>query len=282
MDSQAGFGPVDDFGLIAISPDPDFARRALALLKSGNAAQAALLAREGTIRFPWYATGFLVLTQCFREMNRLEEAYQAALAGLYLLPDSIVLQQHVNELYVPPPINRDEPMILPLPEPVRSVEPAPETPPSVADPESQGLESVDPAPFTGYDHSSKPESTETPELEAQAPPPTGATVSSAPAAESENVPSQNPDPDPYEGFAPPAVHHPAPESEGDSEEEASHNDGVLRPVSATLAEIYVQQGEFGEAVRAYRALAESEPGGYEKYGARLEELEEILRQQLYG
>jgi tetratricopeptide (TPR) repeat protein len=50
-----------------------------------------------------------------------------------------------------------------------------------------------------------------------------------------------------------------------------------RFVTATLAEIYASQGEYGEAIEAYRKLAEQRPGSAERYQRRLKELEELLR-----
>ena len=52
-----------------------------------------------------------------------------------------------------------------------------------------------------------------------------------------------------------------------------------RFVTATLAEIYASQGEYDEAIEAYRTLAAQRPGSAERYQKRLEELEELKRQQ---
>ena len=50
-------------------------------------------------------------------------------------------------------------------------------------------------------------------------------------------------------------------------------------VSVTLAEIYVQQGQFQEAIHAYRALIERHPEEEEKYTRRIAEIEELLRKE---
>ena len=50
-----------------------------------------------------------------------------------------------------------------------------------------------------------------------------------------------------------------------------------RMVTATLAEIYASQGEYGEAIEAYRKLAEQRPGSAERYQRRLRELEDLRR-----
>lgn len=50
-------------------------------------------------------------------------------------------------------------------------------------------------------------------------------------------------------------------------------------VSVTLAEIYVQQGQFQEAIHAYRALIERHPEEEEKHTRRIAEIEELLRKE---
>jgi tetratricopeptide (TPR) repeat protein len=52
-----------------------------------------------------------------------------------------------------------------------------------------------------------------------------------------------------------------------------------RFVTATLAEIYASQGEYDEAIEAYRTLAAQRPGSAERYQKRLAELEELKRMQ---
>jgi tetratricopeptide (TPR) repeat protein len=50
-----------------------------------------------------------------------------------------------------------------------------------------------------------------------------------------------------------------------------------RFVTATLAEIYASQGEYNEAIEAYRTLAAQRPGSAERYQKRLAELEELKK-----
>jgi tetratricopeptide (TPR) repeat protein len=50
-----------------------------------------------------------------------------------------------------------------------------------------------------------------------------------------------------------------------------------RFVTATLAEIYTSQGEYDEAIEAYRTLAAQRPGSAERYQRRLAELEELKK-----
>jgi hypothetical protein len=50
-----------------------------------------------------------------------------------------------------------------------------------------------------------------------------------------------------------------------------------RFVTATLAEIYASQGEYDEAIEAYRTLAVQRPGSAERYQKRLAELEDLKK-----
>ncbi len=67
------------------------------------------------------------------------------------------------------------------------------------------------------------------------------------------------------------------------EERAAHGDAGRpegRPekiVTATLAEIYARQGEYGEAVEAYRMLIRQRPGDAGRFAERLAELERLLQ-----
>jgi tetratricopeptide (TPR) repeat protein len=51
--------------------------------------------------------------------------------------------------------------------------------------------------------------------------------------------------------------------------------------SPTVAEIFVQQGEYGEALRTYRKMLREHPEDFEKYGARIDEIEEMIRKQIF-
>ncbi len=64
-----------------------------------------------------------------------------------------------------------------------------------------------------------------------------------------------------------------PAPEGGNEIPAS----PARFVTATLAEIYANQGEYDEAIEAYRTLAAQRPGSAERYQKRLAELEELKK-----
>lgn len=69
--------------------------------------------------------------------------------------------------------------------------------------------------------------------------------------------------------APPAGTTPPPTGEGAA--------GTRSIVTATLAEIYVNQGEYKEAIEAYRTLMGQRPGESERFEKRIAELEELRR-----
>jgi tetratricopeptide (TPR) repeat protein len=50
-------------------------------------------------------------------------------------------------------------------------------------------------------------------------------------------------------------------------------------VTPTLAEIYVKQGWYDDAIKAYRTLAANKPGEREKFDRRIAEIEELKKQQ---
>jgi len=50
-------------------------------------------------------------------------------------------------------------------------------------------------------------------------------------------------------------------------------------VTPTLAEIYASQGEFGEAIDAYRTLAEHRPEQETRFRERIKQLQELARQR---
>ncbi|MEK9136648.1 MAG: tetratricopeptide repeat protein [Bacteroidota bacterium] len=64
-------------------------------------------------------------------------------------------------------------------------------------------------------------------------------------------------------------------------EEAAHAQGVApsKIVTATLAEIYATQGEYKEAIDAYRKLVSQRPIEAERYAKRIVQLEELSRLQ---
>ena len=55
--------------------------------------------------------------------------------------------------------------------------------------------------------------------------------------------------------------------------------GAAQIVTVTLAEIYAEQGQYGEAVTAYRKLIEQRPADADRYAKRVTQLEELAKSQ---
>lgn len=66
------------------------------------------------------------------------------------------------------------------------------------------------------------------------------------------------------------------------EESTPAKTGASKIVTATLAEIYANQGEYKEAIEAYNKLLEQRPLEAERYQQRIAELENLLRHQEEG
>ena len=77
-------------------------------------------------------------------------------------------------------------------------------------------------------------------------------------------------------ITPPVINYsekaPRPSTEGES----SSGSGFATP---TLAEIYVKQGWYDDAIKAYRALATNRPAEREKFEQRIAEIEELKKKQ---
>lgn len=71
---------------------------------------------------------------------------------------------------------------------------------------------------------------------------------------------------------------PPPGSAGETEGVRDTGEGQLKIVTATLAEIYASQGEYEEAMKAYRRLIELGAGDIGRYRERMDELEILARQ----
>jgi tetratricopeptide (TPR) repeat protein len=63
----------------------------------------------------------------------------------------------------------------------------------------------------------------------------------------------------------------------DGVQEHASEDAALPIVSATLAEIYADQGRYREAIEAYSRLAQQRPAEAGRYRERLAELEKLLQ-----
>jgi tetratricopeptide (TPR) repeat protein len=72
--------------------------------------------------------------------------------------------------------------------------------------------------------------------------------------------------------------HPQPaEGRAISAEQQLAPPGANKIVTATLAEIYANQGEYKEAIEAYKKLAERRPKEAERYERRIAQLEDLAR-----
>lgn len=72
---------------------------------------------------------------------------------------------------------------------------------------------------------------------------------------------------------------PGPEAQAGEEQAPPSESPATRIVTATLAEIYANQGQYREAIRAYRALCEQRPEEAHRYEKRLADLEELAKTQ---
>jgi tetratricopeptide (TPR) repeat protein len=74
---------------------------------------------------------------------------------------------------------------------------------------------------------------------------------------------------------------PVVERQGSAEhpKEATGSGTQSKIVTATLAEIYATQGEYREAIEAYKKLLNQKPLEAERYTKRIQELEQLARQQ---
>jgi tetratricopeptide (TPR) repeat protein len=72
---------------------------------------------------------------------------------------------------------------------------------------------------------------------------------------------------------------PGPEVRAAEEQVPISESPTTRIVTATLAEIYANQGQYREAIKAYRTLCEQRPDEAHRYEKRLADLEELARTQ---
>jgi len=72
---------------------------------------------------------------------------------------------------------------------------------------------------------------------------------------------------------------PGPEAQPGEEPAPASDAPTTRIVTATLAEIYANQGQYREAIKAYRTLCEQRPEEAHRYEKRLADLEELVKMQ---
>ncbi|HUI10937.1 MAG TPA: tetratricopeptide repeat protein [Bacteroidota bacterium] len=229
---------------------PWFARIAADLLDAGNMKEALRVCVEGTRTFPRYTTGRLMLGKCYEALGSHVEAMLEYARVLEVFPDNGLVRELLRR---------------------------------AGQREQQGFEAfagewqarwqgrkdrltfedyVGPAAAAGDSAVGEiiagPE--ETPRIEPPVEAPRETATDVAPDAPKAPLASEAP----LASQAPPAA-----PAQG-------------RFVTATLAEIYASQGEFSEAIEAYRTLAAQRPGSAQRYQKRLEELEELKRKTEQG
>lgn len=196
---------------------PSFAREAETLLQGGDVLEAARLCAEGLVRYPWYATGNLMLGRCHEELGRHGEALVEYRRALVALPDSKVLREAVRRVE----LRQREAYRSFAEEQARMLGPV-----------------VNTRTFEQYVREGDGEN----------------------AAE---FLLQKPKPSP------------AREPTLAVQEAGTEEDGSPEIVTVTLAEIYAAQGQFVEAIGAYRKLLERRPEEAERFRKRIRELEDL-------
>ena len=226
---------------------PWFARVAADLLESGNMKEALRVCVEGTRVFPRYTTGRLMLGKCYEALGSHVEAMLEYARVLEIFPDNPL----VREL-----LRRAEQR------------------------EHQGFEAFA-GEWQARWQGRKDRLTFEEYVGAPAPPAEGSVEQIierlegapriVPVAPVTPVAPQEASPQAATPVGEPASQAPAPASAPQVSPAAPQG----RFVTATLAEIYASQGEYSEAIEAYRTLAAQRPGSAERYQKRLAELEEL-------
>jgi tetratricopeptide (TPR) repeat protein len=184
---------------------PRFAERAVACLALGETAEAERLCEAGVERFPWYATGHLVLGRCRETAGRYRAAAGCYHQVLHILPGLTLAEVALARVSGRP---------------------------------DEGESGVD---FLLRQLG-----------QVRRPPP----------GTEENGPDKG-------------ESVPAGRVEGGNAGRPEVRLGKI--VTATLAEIYARQGEYGEAVEAYRMLIRQRPVDAGRFAERLAELERLLQ-----
>jgi tetratricopeptide (TPR) repeat protein len=184
---------------------PRFAERAAEYLARGETAEANRLCRTGVERFPWYATGHLVLGRCCERAGHYRAAAGCYRQVLQMLPGLAAAEEALARVSGRP--DEDESGVEFL---LRQLGQVKRPPPDTEERGPDRAENV-----------------------------RGRRVEDGDAGR--------------------------PEGSGG------------RIVTATLAEIYARQGQYGEAVEAYRLLIRLRPEDAGRVGERLGELERLLQ-----
>jgi tetratricopeptide (TPR) repeat protein len=236
---------------------PWFARVASGLLEAGATKEALNVCLEGTRVFPRYATGRLMLGKCYEALGWHIEAMLEYRRVIEAFPDNRVVQELVrgveererkdfgafsSECLARLQGTKDR----------MTFEEYIGTGANVSWPLIQSgdskIESNKTPPAVIEEKPTQVEENQAAEVQAESQEPDEVKQDERPQASPETTPEVRP---PDQG-----------KTSG-------------RIVTATLAEIYASQGEYDEAIEAYRALIQQRPGSAGRYRHRLEELEEL-------
>jgi tetratricopeptide (TPR) repeat protein len=235
----AEFRTLADGGRAAATPR--FARAAADLLQKGSVQEALELCLAGTELFPRYATGHLILGRVYDALGRTAEA--------------MMEYRNVGESFP------DNPVLVGLYQAAKQTED--EAYADFARVQSAALQGrFTQRTFDEYLSSSEeeaqPSSEPAPPREAAPDGGAGATDVDTILQKLEEAPRR----------ITPTLDPPVPAPTGGADPNG-------RFITATLAEIYASQGEFDEAIQAYRTLAEQRPGSASRYLQRLAEIEKL-------
>jgi tetratricopeptide (TPR) repeat protein len=184
---------------------PRFAERAVACLVLGETAEAERLCRAGVERFPWYATGHLVLGRCRETAGRYRAAAGCYQQVLQILPGLTLAEVALARVSGRPDEGESGVDFL-----LRQLGQVKRPPPGTEE-SGPGKGEILPAGKAEDGNAGRPEAR------------------------------------------------------------------LGKIVTATLAEIYARQGEYGEAVEAYRMLIRQRPVDAGRFAERLAELERLLQ-----
>jgi len=202
---------------------PFFARVASAYLKQGKTMQAMELCAQGVKAFPNYATGHLILGQCFNTLGRTIEAMLEYRKALKALPDNPTLQKLMRDIE-----QREKEAFVAFAE---------ERTHKLA----ERKDSVSIEEYLSEETAEKESTVEFLLKRLQVS--KGAALSTEPTATGETKPAAT----------------------------------SISIVTPTLAEIYASQGEYDEAIDAYRKLLVHRPQETERYEKRIAQLERLKK-----
>jgi tetratricopeptide (TPR) repeat protein len=263
---------------------PLFARLASEYLDSGRVSDARALCTAGLLEYPEYSTGHLILAECHAAENRYRDAVESLRRALDLNPDSLLFSGLLDEWqelldaageYAEPTAAESEiaseeteaeSTIESVAAPSEAIPTQPEPIQPADDWVQVALESAATPPGeTTPEIADAPPAISAPPVRAEAPPPEPVTIPPLRSAAVPTLIAQD-----QEGDAATVTITP---SLGGGEEFSDAG----RIVSKTLAEIYVTQGAFDEAILTYRLLKRTRPELVPQIEARIIELEGLSR-----